>query len=281
MPTFDTPDPITLDLELGVGDVLITAGDRADTTVEVRPSDAAEESDVDAARRVRVDLAGGVLRVSGPKIRAFDFSRKSRSVEVVVELPSGSTVAAEAQMANIRATGRLGQCRVKTSMGNVALERTGALRLDTSTGHVTVGAVAGDAEVATGSGAVRIGSVDGAVVVRNSNGGTEIGTAAGDVRVRSANGDIRVERARAAVDAKSSNGSVRVAEVARGSVVLETAMGDLEVGIAAGTAAWLQVDTGFGQVRNLMDDADRPAASDETVEVRGRTSYGDITIRRA
>jgi hypothetical protein len=34
-------------------------------------------------------------------------------------------------------------------------------------------------------------------------------------------------------------------------------------------------------VRNLLDTASRPGESDETVEVRGRTSYGDITIRRS
>jgi hypothetical protein len=40
-----------------------------------------------------------------------------------------------------------------------------------------------------------------------------------------------------------SNGSIRLGEVARGSVVRGTAMGDLEVGIAEGTAAWLAVNT--------------------------------------
>jgi DUF4097 and DUF4098 domain-containing protein YvlB len=101
------------------------------------------------------------------------------------------------------------------------------------------------------------------------------------VRVRTANGDISVERAGGGVEAKTANGSIRLGEVARGSVVLETAMGDLEVGIAEGTAAWLEVNTGFGHVRNLLDEAARPTESDETVEVRGRTSYGDITIRRS
>ena len=79
----------------------------------------------------------------------------------------------------------------------------------------------------------------------------------------------------------SGAAQLRLGEVARGSVVLETANGDLEIGIAEGTAAWLQVNTGFGQVRNLLDEAARPTESDETVEVRGRTSYGDITIRRS
>ena len=39
MPTFDTPEPITVVIDLSVGDVRITASDRADTVVEVRPTD--------------------------------------------------------------------------------------------------------------------------------------------------------------------------------------------------------------------------------------------------
>ena len=44
MKTFDTPGPITVDVELGVGDLRIDATDRADTTVEVRPSDPARRA---------------------------------------------------------------------------------------------------------------------------------------------------------------------------------------------------------------------------------------------
>jgi hypothetical protein len=43
----------------------------------------------------------------------------------------------------------------------------------------------------------------------------------------------------------------------------------------------LAITPGFGHVRNLLDNATRPDEADETVEVRGRTSYGDITIHRS
>ncbi|AHH96561.1 DUF4097 family beta strand repeat-containing protein [Kutzneria albida] len=281
MPHYETPEPISVTLELGVGDVRITASDRTDTVVEVRPSDAADESDVQAAQRVRVDYTNGVLQVTGPKARVFDFSRKTRSVDVAIELPSGSQVSAEMQVGDFHCAGRLGECRFKTSTGNVRVERTGPLRLDTSTGHVTAEGIAGNAEIYTGSGKVQIGEVDGAAVVKNSNGDTTIEAVTGDVRVRAANGDISVDRAGAGVEAKTSNGSIRIGEVVRGSVTLGTAMGDLEVGIAEGTAAWLQVNTGFGHVHNLLEAASSPGEPDETVEVRGRTSYGDITIRRS
>ena len=281
MPTYETPEPISVALELGVGNVRITASDRIDTLVEVRPSDEADESDVKAAQQVRVDYAGGTLQVTGPKLRSFDFSHKTRSVDVSIELPSGSQVSAETQMGDFRCTGRLGECGLKTGFGNAWLERTGSLRLHTGFGQVTARDIAGNAEISTGSGKVSLGEIEGAAVVKNSNGDTTIDAVAGDVRVRSANGAISVGRAGAGVDAKTSNGGIRLGEVARGSVVLGTAVGDLEIGIAAGTAAWLQVNTGFGQVRNLLEGAARPEESDETVEVHGRTSYGDITVHRA
>ncbi|HVQ92893.1 MAG TPA: DUF4097 family beta strand repeat-containing protein [Mycobacteriales bacterium] len=279
--TFETPEPISVTLELGVGTVRITASDRTDTTVDVRPSDESDESDVQAAARVRVDYANGVLQVAGPKARVVDFSRKTRSVHVSIDLPSGSQLSGEVQVGDLSGTGRLGQCTFKTATGNVRLERTGALRVDTAAGHVTADGVAGNAEIHTGSGKVRIGEIEGSVVVKNSNGDTTIAAATGDVRVRAANGDISVDRAGAGVEAKTSNGSIRLGEVARGSVELGTSMGDLEIGIAENTAAWLDVNTRFGQVRNLLDNATRPEKSDQTVEVRAHTSFGGITIRRS
>ncbi len=281
MPNFETPGPISVTLELGVGDVRIAASDRTDTVVEIRPSDEADESDVTAAQQVRVDYTNGVLRVTGPKAPVFDFSRKTRSVDVSIELPSGSQVSAEMLMADIRCAGRLGECRFKTGAGNARLERTGPLRLDSGAGHLTVGGVAGNAEISTGNGKVQIGEVEGSAVVKSANGDILIDAVTGDVRVRTANGEISIERAGGGVDAKTSNGRIRLGEVVRGSVALETAAGDLEIGIAEGTAAWLEVNTGFGRVRNLLKNATRPEEADETVEVRGRTSYGDITIRRS
>ena len=42
MPTFDTPEPITATIDLAIGDVRISAGDRGTTVVEVQPSDAVQ-----------------------------------------------------------------------------------------------------------------------------------------------------------------------------------------------------------------------------------------------
>lgn len=283
MPSFETPDPISVTLELGVGHVRITASDRPDTIVEVRPSDPSNESDVAAAQQARVDYANNVLLIKAPKPRPFDFSKKTRSVDVSIEVPTGSQLHGDVVMADVHGVGRLGECRVKTSMGHVQLDQTGSLWLHTGFGNVTVDRVGGDADVSTGTGKVRIGEIDGAAIVKNSNGNIEVGLLAGDLQARTANGDITIGRAAGTqADAKTASGTIRIGEVVRGSVVLKTAAGDLEIGIASGTAAWLDVHTSYGRLRNSLDEAGaEPGPSDETVEVRANTSYGDITIRRS
>jgi hypothetical protein len=279
VPSFETPEPISVTLEFGVGDVRIAASDRTDTVVEVRPSDDTDASDVEAAAQIRVDYSNGALRVTGPK-RLFDFSRKTRSVDLSIDLPSGSQVSAHLLMGELRTAGRLGECQLKTT-GDIWLEHTGPLRLHTGAGHITAGGIGGNAEISTGTGKIQIGEVEGAAVVKSSNGDIAIDAVTGDVRARTANGEIQIERAGAGVDAKTSNGSIRLGEVVRGQVVVGTASGNLDIGIAQGTAAWLEVNTSFGHVRNQLDDATGPDEARETVEVRGRTSYGDITIHRS
>ncbi|MER6827592.1 DUF4097 family beta strand repeat-containing protein [Streptosporangium sp. NPDC000563] len=282
MPIFATPEPISATIELFIGDVQIIASDRTDTVVEVRPSDASDESDVDAAQKTRVEYANGTLTVRGPKARMLDFSKKTRSVDLLIELPTGSHVQADLSMGDLRGVGTLGECRFKASAGHFHLDRTGPLRLSTSGGDITVEAVTGDVEVSTGTGRVRIGEIDGAAVVKNSNGNTDLGTVTGELRVRSANGDISVDRADALVDAKTSNGAIRVGRVARDTVTLHTSTGHLDIGIASGTAAWLDLDTSYGRVSNSLDDlGEAPEESEQTVEVRAHTSFGDITVRRS
>jgi len=281
MPTFDTPEPISAVVELPVGDVRITASDRDDTAVEIRPSDESHEPDVRAAEQTRVEYSAGRLLVKGPRQRSLSLFGKPGSIDVTIGLPAGSQVHGDASVAAFRGAGRLGECRVKTSAGDIQLEHTGRLDVSTGAGAIAVDRATGPAEVSTGSGRIRLGQIDGTAVVKNSNGDSWIGEVAGDLRVNAANGDISVGHADAGVTASTANGDVRVGEVMRGSASLKTALGEIEVGIHDGTAARLDVHTGFGQIRNQMDAADGPGPSDQAVEVRARTSYGDILIRRS
>jgi DUF4097 and DUF4098 domain-containing protein YvlB len=137
------------------------------------------------------------------------------------------------------------------------------------------------ADITASNGAVNIRRIDGPATVKNSNGASWIGEVTGDLRVGAANGTVTVDRAHAGVAAKTANGSVRVGEVVRGAVTLRTAAGSIEVGIRTGTAAWLDLNTSAGRVRNELAAAAGPDNADETVEVRARTYAGDIVVRRA
>jgi hypothetical protein len=63
--------------------------------------------------------------------------------------------------------------------------------------------------------------------------------------------------------------------------VLETSYGTVEAGVREGTAAWLDVQSGSGRVRNLLDATEGPEGAGETVEIRARTAYGDVVVRRS
>ncbi|ONI90409.1 hypothetical protein ALI22I_11720 [Saccharothrix sp. ALI-22-I] len=279
MPSFATPGPITLTLDVGAGQARIAASDRDDTVVDVQPTDPDSDIDVKAAEGTTVDFTAGRLTVKTPKSRSI-FGRPG-SVTVIVHLPTGSQVVARGSLADFHAEGTLGECRFTTSAGHIRLEGTAALKADSSHGDVLVDQVAGRAELSTGNGELRVGRLDGSGTVKNSNGATRIGEVTGDVRVSGSNGDIFVGHAGGDVHAKTANGHIRLNEVVRGTVVMETAAGGLEVGIREGTAAWLDVRSTAGHFRNELTSTDTPTESDERVEVRARTQLGDIVIRRA
>jgi len=281
MPVFDTPQPIIATVEVGVGDIRIAASERADTVVDVRPSDPSRSEDVQAAEQARVELTGGGLLVKTAKNwkRWSPFS-DGGSIEVSIGLPAGSQLIVDSGVASVRATGTLGETRI-SSAGDIHLESTGALRARAGFGQIEVEQVAGDADISSGSGTARIGAIDGSATIKNSNGDTWVGHVERDLRIKNANGNIAVGRADGTVVAKTANGDVRLGAVVRGTVVAESGRGGLEIGIASGTAAYLDLHTQFGRVDSELEGSAAPQSPTETVEVRARTGFGDIWVRRA
>jgi len=280
MPTFDTPDPITATIDVVVGDVRLSAADGDATVVDVRPSDASNDEDVKAAEQTRVEYVHGQLIVKAPKLRSWLTRSPGGSLEVTIQLPSGSQVRGAGQLTDFSCDGPLADCRIKTGIGQIRVAEAGALSLKTGIGDITVDHATAHADVTTGSGDVRASELDASAVIKSSNGDTWIGAARGELRLVAANGSIAVEVAHAGVVAKSSNGDVRLGEAVRGSVVLETRLGDVEVGIREGTPAWLDVRAAAGKVHNALEVAEAPEPSAEKVEVRARTSAGSVVIRR-
>jgi DUF4097 and DUF4098 domain-containing protein YvlB len=281
MQTFETPSPIAATIDVVRGDVQIRAGELGTTTVTVAPADGASDDDRRAAEQTRVEYANGRLLVKTPKLRSYLPRSSGGAIQLAIELPEGSQVQARAALADFSADGQLGDCRIKTGMGSIRIQEGETLNLNAGIGDIAVGRATGHAEVTAGAGDVRLGTLVASAVVKNSNGDTHVGVAGGDLRVNAANGDIDIDVAQGGVIAKSANGDVRLGEAQpRSSVVLETSLGDVEVGIPDGTAAWLDVRAAAGKVRNALEAAREPETSVESIEVRARTTAGDVVITR-
>jgi DUF4097 and DUF4098 domain-containing protein YvlB len=263
MPTFDTPGPIRARIEVVHGAVQVRADDRHDTTVTVRPRNEASSADVTAADQTQVTFRDGELLVRSASRPRLLFFGSGPEIEIDVVLPTGSSLDVRTTAGDITCTGRLGAADLECKHGGVRLDQAGSLRARSSSGNVSAASVDGETEVTTAYGDVRVGQT------------------AGPARLETGYGNVTVDRALGSLTGTTKYGQVRVGEAVRGSLVLETAYGEVEAGVREGTAAWLDVHSGAGRIRNLLTEAEGPEDATETVEIHARTSYGDILIRRA
>jgi hypothetical protein len=230
MPTFTTPEPILVKIDLAVGDVNITASDRTDTVVTVTPTDPDSNVSVEAAQRVRVDHSTRALEIkqSLPWYHNYSRALPSGFVTISVEVPTGSRVHGQTALGTFSSNGCLGECDLSLDYGEVRLDEV-----------------------------------------------------ADTLHIKGSNGNILVQRAHTDVDVKTSTGNIRVAEVVSGTVSLTTAVGAIEIGVRAGSAANLDARTKLGRVRNTLSSVDGPGHYTDTVKIRARTNLDDIVVKQS
>lgn len=241
MTTWDFPatDPVDLRVDIPAGNITVTALATGTATVTVAPCDAGRRGEEFLAD-TRVEFDGGVLSVIAPDRRGF---HRGASLDVAVEVPSGSAAELVTASADVQCSGELRSLAVRTASGDVAAER-----------------VSGPVQVHSASGDVRLDEV-GDLRAETASGDVAVGTAAGDVSVRTASGDVNV------------------GSVATGRTDITSASGDVNVDVTAGIGVYLDLSTLSGSATSDLEAA--AGDHDATVTLRCRTISGDVRVGRA
>ncbi|MEY9843100.1 DUF4097 family beta strand repeat-containing protein [Streptacidiphilus sp. MAP5-3] len=193
MQKFATAAPVDTVLEIAAGRIQLIAADRTDTTVEVRPANPDKSRDVKAAEQTTVEYADGVLRIrtAEPKNQYFG---PSGSVEVTVQLPTGSRIEAKTGSCELRGVGRLGDVVFEGAYRQIKIDEAASVRLTAVDGDVEVGRLGGPAQISTNRGDVTIGEA--------LRGTVQLTTQMGDITVNAAAG------VSASLDARTGHGRV-------------------------------------------------------------------------
>jgi len=263
---FPTPHPLDLSVRNQAGTIEITAADVSETTVEIVPNDA---KGAELAERTHVQLSedAGRLRIHVPDRKML----RQPALEIIVTVPTGSSVDVESATADVQIRGGLDSATVATASADVSLSHVrGRLEVTTASGDIHVGRGEGPVQVRTASGDVRMDVSDTEASVQTASGDLIIGRIAGDLAARSASGDVIVGTASA------------------GSIQAKTMSGDVIIGVAAGLLLWLDVHTLSGDVASdlgpddsVADDGSEDASdSGPDLRISASTMSGDILLRR-
>lgn len=248
--TFHTPLPLELEVAIPSGDIDIETTDGEESTVTVSGDEgllAEVEVHQDGNRVVVAYRGKGKF---GFSISPFTLVFGANDLRVRATVPHGARVKVKTASADTDITGRLDSLEVNSVSGDVQVR----------------GEVAGDATVKTVSGDAELGSVGAELSVQSVSGDVRVGPVGGSVHTKSVSGDVKLEAV--------SAGDVRFASVS----------GDIEIGIAQGSA--LDVDAGStsGDLSSEVPLGSEPVEGEgggRTVILRGRTVSGDVRVFRA
>lgn len=279
MPTFHAPTPVPVVVDVPFGNLRVVASERDDVVVTVLPADPTKSGSVRAAEETRVERQGDAVTIVYPAAwRQYVLPFAAGGARVTIEVPAGSHLSGKA--GSLYAEGRLGTVDLTLNGGDARLDEAARADLVVTAGSVVVGRVTDCGTVRATAGSVRITEVTGDARVHARNGSTSVGAVTGSLDVAGVHGDVVVGTVRGTVTAKAAAGGIRVERVESGALTLTTSYGSIEVGVPQGTAAWLDVASKHGTVRNDLTTSDGPADDDATVEIHAGTGYGDVLVRR-
>jgi hypothetical protein len=279
MPTFPVHGRVPVVVDVPFGHLHVVADDRDDVVVTVLPADPGRSGSVRAAQETRVARDGDAITITYPgSWKQYVLPFAAGGAIVTIELPSGSDLSGKA--GSLTAEGRLGAVDLALNGGEARLAQADRLTLKVSAGSVAIGRTTGPTSVRAAAGSVRITELGGDGTIRSAAGATTIGSVTGSLQVSGAHGDIVVGTVRGALTAKTASGGIRVDRIESGSLTLTTSYGSIEVGVPEGTAAWLDIASEHGNLRNELVPTDGPVVDEATAEIHASTGYGDVIVRR-
>lgn len=262
MRTFETPGPVLVSVETATGAVSVTTHDAPRTEVDVvalRDDEATRK----AVEETLVEQRGDTIAIEVPKRSGSWFGREPK-LRIDVRAPHGTSLSFTTASADVTAHGRLGDVRGRTASGDVTVPDAQSVRVETASGDLKIGDVAGDAELKSASGDVRVTTVGGTL----------------DASVVS--GDLRVASAAQGGTAAAVSGDIELGAVTEGALTVRSVSGDVTVGVTRGSRVHVDVTTVSGDLRSDLD-LEESAAEGEgpMLDVRGKTVSGDLRLRRA
>jgi len=266
---FETPAPVSLYVEIGSGQIDVTATETTTSTVEVTGSQADE---------VDVHLEGRQLRIVAPRQRG-GFLGQDSSLFVTVTVPTASDLTVRTGSADLGVVGEIAATHVKTGSGDVRLDVvSGEATVETGSGDVEVEQARGATRVKCGSGDVQVRASESALAVSTGSGDVELGTNHGPVVVKTGSGDVRVTESLADVALVTGSGDLQLENARRGKFSAKGASGSVHVGIPHGTPVWTDLSTVTGRIHNGVEGVGEPAEGADHVELRATTVSGDVVL---
>ena len=277
--TFQTPNPVRLDIRLGAGEVRLEASQTSETTVRLEPL-RDNDASVAAVEEARVEQRGDEILID-----VRDRRRGFRGSDVLVEVrcPEGSSVRAKTGSADIEGHGRFGSADVETGSGDVQFgDLTDDAKVNAASGDVQIAQVGGEARINTASGDIQVASIGRESKLNSASGDVMVNKAGGPIEVNSASGDVMVREASSSVGVNTASGDQLLGSVVEGKVDLKSASGDLKIGIREGSTLWVDARSRSGEVVSELPVSDLPPEGDAPhVELRANSMSGDITVVRA
>lgn len=236
---------------------------------------------VSGAGTIRVETSGGAIRVMPAGDQVVRVKAKQRikadSEAEADEVLKKLDLTIEQQGNDVRAVAKYERPSLGFNFGSwppvqvdfeISVPAGFATDLHTSGGGITVGDLAGKANLRTSGGSITLGKMGGPVDARTSGGSITLAEARGPVELKTSGGNITAGRVAGPADLSTSGGGIKI-EAAEAQVRAHTSGGSIRAGINGALKEECSLSTSGGSVRVTVDKS-------AAFRLDASTSGGDV-----